>query len=542
MAPVPLRKPAERDRRRAARVKALVLALAVIGADAARAQAMEAPAAADGAEGAAQGGKGFSIQSTLSARLTYTDNARAGANNRHGRFIGELTPGLMISMPDDGGRIHGQLDVRLRNSLRASSAEGDNDRNRSFVALRGAAEVEAIRHLLFVDLDAYTNRSSVSSFSGRMPGDFLTTDATTETRMYSVGPRLQFKLGSSTDGSVRYLHRWLDSGTSRFRAQELSQLTGHLGNPNSGGLFGWALDYARNESAYGRSGYGDITETTSRATLFWNATRHFRVHGTVGHETNDYATGVSQSGTIKGGGFDWNPSPTTSLSASTEDRVFGRGYNVRLNYRRPTSTWSLAYVRDIASSLRPVSTSLWDEWYQQLFNDLAGQVPDETLRDAAVRKFLDQLGVPDDPFFTGALTNVHYLDKSLRAAVSLVGVRNLMTFAVERSDRERIGGAVTSNPLDDLARFNNVKQLSTSLFWNHELSGRTSLDTGITRLRAEGRGNNPQAEVRRWLVSVGVSSTLGARTVGSLTYRYQRATGSSDFRENVLTARVTMTF
>jgi hypothetical protein len=51
-----------------------------------------------------------------------------------------------------------------------------------------------------------------------------------------------------------------------------------------------------------------------------------------------------------------------------------------------------------------------------------------------------------------------------------------------------------------------------------------------------------EQKIRRWIAALRYSIRLGPKTVGGLSYRFQKAEGASDFRENVLSADLSMRF
>src|SRR5690606_10681883 len=99
---------------------------------------------------------------------------------------------------------------------------------------------------------------------------------------------------------------------------------------------------------------------TLRGTLFANISSQFRLRGIVGRESNDYEDGVETSSDIVGGGIDWYPTDRTAISATVEDRFFGRGYDVSFNHRMSRSVWFLSASRDTSSLARDLGTGAID--------------------------------------------------------------------------------------------------------------------------------------------------------------------------------------
>lgn len=464
------------------------------------------------------------LEPSLNVRQTYSDNARSGSSGGSD-WVTEVAPALGLSA--QGARVDGRLNARLRNIYSAN----DSSRTRNYITLDGRGEVEAVEDLFFVEADASVRRDA-SLFDAGAGDDIVGGSSREETRTYSIAPRLQFRLGSLADGVIRYRHRWLDSGRSGFSAGRLGQWDASLANPNALGRLGWGLSYVRNDTTYSDSEIEDVVRETTRATLYYNVSSQLRFRGIVGQESNDYGT-YSESGSIVGGGFDWFPSTRTSISGTTEDRIFGQGYDLSVSHRRARSSWRLSYGKDLSSSLRRSDGFLPGE---QLVIGPDGGLVDEDLD-----------GLPDTlPVFVPAqfVTNAQYVQKRLRASVGLIGVRNTLTFTVLSTDRTRLENLSISGFEGDFGDSDRVRNRSASLALRHRLSGNESLNGSLTRYTAERMGGDG-AETNRWIASVGYTTRLGPNTTGSLVYRHQRADGRSggaDFTQNLLSANLGIRF
>lgn len=471
------------------------------------------------------------IQPQVDARLIYSDNVRAGDDGR-GDWRAELSPG--ISILRESGRFSGNLNARLRSVVHAD----ETDRNDTFLALQGRGRIEAVERTLFLDMDATASRNNRSQLSGRRAGDQLDTDSSNETRSIGIGPRLEFMLGPETHGTVSYMSRWL-GGNGSIDGRREADWRALLANPVQFGRIGWGLAYTRSDTDYGDSASNAVSEETARATLFATVTPQFRLRGIVGYESNDYEVRSGEHSTIVGGGFDWNPTERTEISATTEKRIFGRGYDLRFSHRAVRSSWNLSYSRDISSSLQAQGLDVFgDPEFRALYDALANGIPDPIEREAFVRA---QLGYPAIGQRDSFLTNARFLNRSLVGSVSLIGIRNVVTIVLQQSERSRLGGAVTSDPLDDFARFDTVTTRSATAAFSHRLSQLSSLNASVLRSRAKGSGES-RADTERTVFSIGVSTQFGPDTSGGLTYTHQRSDGQSDFVENVLTANLGMRF
>lgn len=473
------------------------------------------------------------VRPYVDAAMTYSDNVGADRSGGQGDFHVEVAPGIAVNR--DSGRLKGNFNGRLRNIFYMT----ESDRNDSFLSLNGHGQFEAVERLLFIDMNASITRNNRSTLLGRLPGDRLDTESANETRMFGVGPRLEFRLGAETNGNLAYMHRWV-TGSGGLKDRQEGVLTAQLSDPTYFGRLGWGLDYYRVDSDSGRGGMtGASTRESVRGTLYAKVSSQLRLRGIVGRERNDYELGPEDRGTIVGGGFDWNPTPRTTISGTTEKRMFGRGHDFRFSHRRPRSVWSLSYVRDISSSLESLDFDVFtDPEFRLLYDALERLIPDPLLREALVRR---QLGYPEIGARGSEFTNAYYTTRNLAASVSLMGVRNVLTFMLRQSERERLGAAAISDPRDDLSRFNNVKTRSASVSLSHRLSPVSTATAVVTRTHSKGEGAE-RADTRRTSLNLGISKELGPNTRASLTFLHQRADGASSFTENALTATLSISF
>jgi len=478
------------------------------------------------------------IRPSLDTRLTYSDNINSASDNEKSDWVAEVAPAIAISREE--GPVTGRFRATLRNVVHGS----ETDRNTSFVALQGNGQIEAVKDRLFVDMDAATSRNNTSGIFGRASQDFLGTDSSNETRQFSIGPRLLFRVGDA-QGAASYRLRWFDGGGALLR-RTVGNSQIDLSDPTAFGRSGWGLSYGRTDTRYYEGVRNDLTEEIARATLFLNLSAKLRLHGNVGYESNDYSF-TEEKGTTAGAGFEWHPTPRTLVAGDAEDRFFGRSYSLKLSHRRPLSAWDFSFSRSITSSLDTNGSVFNDPAFRSLYDGLAAAIPDPLQREAFVRLLL---GYPAPSARSSLVTNSFFVSRTLRGSFSLIGARNIMTFSLQRSDNSRLGDPLVSDirddgGQDDFAEFNKIESDSATLSLNHRLSSRTSLNASLTKSRSSGarsRRDGRDAETRRTILSVGLSRQLGAYTNGALTYRHQRADGTADFTENVLTASLGMQF
>ncbi len=483
----------------------------------------------------------------LDTSLTWTDNASSsgmggfgggGTGNGGADWILEVSPGISVSR--DSGRLSGNLSASFRNLMYASNT----DNNTSYLSLNGSGQFEAVEDMLFIDADASISRNNLSAFSTRSTGDSLDVNPDNQTRIFTVSPRFQFRIGEDTEGILRYQRRWSNGANSQLSDQDKDKWSAEIANTQITGIFGLGLSYNRQTGGGGGgSGQGSQEQENARATLYAKVTPEFRLRGIFGHEKNDYGDAGTDSSAITGGGFDWNPSERTAIAATVEKRVFGNGYDVSVQHQLARTTVFGSFSRDIESSLDLIAGGGFnDPFYQSIYEAILRDNPaiSPTLASDMALQFVRQLR-------GDVLTNAYFVSRSMSAGVTHVLPRGVISLTFNRSDRSRLGSADQLAPTDDFSSFDDIATDSVTLSYSHRLTPQTSLNTSLTRSTSDGRGEE-SSDTKRNAFQVGLSSSLGPKTTGALIYRHQRSDGNgynsddSNRKENSVTATLGMSF
>ncbi|MBC9073632.1 TIGR03016 family PEP-CTERM system-associated outer membrane protein [Thauera sp. CAU 1555] len=472
------------------------------------------------------------IEPYVSGSLTWTDNLDAASSGGGSGLVADIAPGVSIAR--DGGRIQGRLDASLRNQVTLSGDKGDS----TFLSLLGRGGVEAVDDLFFIDVDASISRDNTSLFGGRIRGDTLNTDSDDEIRTFGIAPRLELRFGD-TAATLAYRARWLDSG-GELGSQRVGRWLANADNATGFGFFGWGANYGRTDTDYGSSGTTDVSQEEARGILYINVSTQLRLALVGGYESNDYAVRKGESGSITGAGFDWRPNERTIISGVSEKRIFGRGYEFQFKHRRARSSWELGWSRDISSSLQTFDSLLDLPGLRSRYEGLLSGELDPVIREQLERE-LRALGVTSADLNETVVSNSYFVDRRFRAGFSLIGVRNVLSVSLYRSDRERLGETGFVTLQDDFSIYERIREKSALMSLSHRLSGASAVTATLIRSDARGEGSSA-AEIRRTLLSLGLTTRLGPRTTAGLSYRYQKSSGSDDFTENAIIANVAMRF
>lgn len=477
----------------------------------------------------------FRVEPSLNLSETFTDNGTA-TKGGGSDWVTEISPAISLSR--SGGRVTGNLTASLRSMLHSSGESG----NSTFVTLNGRGEIEVIDDTFFIDVRSVMGRNNLSSFSGRPQWDSLSSNKQAETRYISVSPRWVSRLGNSdVQASVRYNGQALSSG-SGVSNQGNGTLNVSLSDPTAGGLFGWAVDYQRSDNSYQGNQQRDVSDTSLTGTLTYHVTRQFSLRATAGRESNTYQSSQEDSGITKSFGFNWSPTPRTTISGTRGSHTYGDTYDFRFSHSRPLSSWDLSVSRSITSAFQSATGSLSYYYYNLYSAALAPLFPDPIQLDKAVRQLMQALGIPIGPGIGGFNSNAFFLDRRVQAGFSLIGARNTLAFSVNRSDRTRTSNDLATDPNDDFAANSNIKSVGATVSLSHKVTPQSGLNGALFWTRSTGTGSGPARSSRDVGMNIGFNTQLGARTSGSVNFRREQSGGDFEFTENSLTAALSMSF
>lgn len=474
------------------------------------------------------------VEPSLYLSETFTDNGSASRDGGSD-WITEVSPAISVSRT--GGRVTGQLSASLRNVIHAS---GESDSN-SFVTLNGRGEVEVVDDSFFIDITGSVGRSNLSTFSGRSQWDSNSTGSETETRYLSVAPRWTGRLGTGdVQATVRYNSQALSSG-SGTSSQGNGTLNVSVGDPTAGELFGWSVDYLRSDTGY-QGDQRNVSDNSLTGTLTYRVTPQFSLRTTAGLESNTFQSSEEDSGSTTSYGFNWTPTPRTSISGTRGNHVYGDTYDFRLSHRRPLSSWDLSLSRSITSAFQSATSSLSSYYYNLFSSALTSQFPDPVQRDQAVRELMKALGIPVGSSLGNFNSNAFFMDRRIQAGFSLVGARNTLAFSVSRSNRTRTSDDLATDPNDDFASNSDIKSVNATVSLSHKLTPNSGLRGAFYWTRSSGSGSGSDRESRDFGMTVGYTTQLGAKTNGSVNFRHQKSAGDDEFTENALIAALSMSF
>lgn len=471
------------------------------------------------------------IEPRVSAGVTLSSNGGLDSTNPQSEQVLTVSPGVLVVM--NTPRVRGSIDYSLTALHHAQGSSSDSVRH----ALNANANVNAWDNRAFVDVSGVVADQRVSAFGAQAGGGFSDTNRS-QTSNFRFSPYLRGSLAGAAEYELRYgvqSSRTDVDSRSDVLLQDISFRLSDQGTQ----VLGWSLDASAQSSDYslGRETRSDRI----RGELSYAVTPQLMLSLQAGRESNDVITLSRESYNSTGVGLDWRPSPRTRLNLGLEDRYFGRGHNLSLEHRTGRTVWRIADTRDVANSPLSSATASLGSIYSLLDALYATEEPDPVKRAQRIQAELLLLGLPPDTeVFQNFLTSSATLNRSQMFSVALVGVRSVVTLAVNRSTVNRLDAII--NLGDDLDSNTQVRQLGWSVTLAHRLTPLTSLSAALSSRKSDGSTSTTLA-TRTTSLSLGLSTRLGLRTNGSVELRRtQQAGAASGYGETSIAGLVTHRF
>lgn len=308
------------------RRRALVIALAAGGLSAAH--------AAD-----------WTITPSISSSAELSDNSRQSSNSSSSSLAVTVSP--TVSARTSG---QGPLDVNAAYALNATKRFGgrfdDSDIRHQF---SGDARAELVREFFFIDARASIDQQLASLLDAPSSANVNRSNRR-NAATYELAPNLVHRFGNFAVGSARY-----SVGGSSFEGQQTEDASTTQADVSlsSGAAFstlGWTLSYSHREAEYDT--FADSVFERFGAAFNYRLSRQWRLLGTFGEETNDYASATTTGGGYYTVGLGWAPNTRTDIEFSAGERYFGKTFNFRALYRTRSATWTASYVEDVSDITR----------------------------------------------------------------------------------------------------------------------------------------------------------------------------------------------
>lgn len=451
------------------------------------------------------------VEPHLSAEVRFTNNGNLAAVSPQSEQIYDLRAGVLavVNRP----RMRGSLDYSLSALHFAQGTSRDELRHN----LDADATLNAWNRRAFVDLSASIEDQAISAFRSQQ-GELLRDINRAQVGSLRVSPYLTGTLGGVADYEVRYgLQRNVSDATDRANLT-LQELGFKLGRQPQGSKLGWGIDGYAQQVDY--SLRQNVRLSRISASLIYAITPELIATALVGQENNDVLSPARQSFHNTGLSLEWRPSLRTRLFAQVEDRYFGDGHSVALDYRTPRTVWRAFSTRrvssenplDAAVSSAGVLSDLIDSFY-------LSTEPDPVLRARLVQAELRRLGLPGDlEVFQNFLTSQVTLENRRELSFVLLGVRSVLNLTLGQVSTSRLGQAI--NLGDDFDDNTRIDQQGWSLNYAYRFTPLTSGSLLLSNQRTSGTAQGAHSRLKS--LTLGGTTRLAERTSASVQLRHTR--------------------
>lgn len=491
-----------------------LLTLAVLTAAAGPAGAQGAPA------------RSLSVSTALDTQLSYTVNSARGGREA-GDFVTSIRPSVLVN--SRSGRVIGRVSYAADWSEHSQPYDGPRLQNQ----LAASLSAEAVPRFAYLDVNANIAQQQASAYGTiSAPGSTTRNDNLIEVGTLSIAPYVRGVFGSAVNYELRYTGTFVNGRRSIEADSSTRTAQAALSSVTAGSLLGWGLNASSSIIDF-RAG----RETQSDrwlASVSWLPDPDWTGVLRGGQERTNVADTVQTTYSNWGAGLTWRPSPRTRLQADYDDRFFGDGYRVLLEYRLPQSSVRLSSSRDTSTG---GGASTGTATLSQLLNaQLANVEPDPVAREQLVLALLRANNQdPNTRVSSGFISSAVTLQQSHQLALAYAGRRLSLGAQLAATRSEVIDALAAAQAREP------VRQQSIDVTLGYRLTPRTSVSMGLTQQRTRAtltRGANQMDSVFGT-----ISSQLGRRVTGSLAGRYAEYDGSTDsYREASLAATLSLRF
>ncbi|MDI6745933.1 MAG: TIGR03016 family PEP-CTERM system-associated outer membrane protein [Rhodocyclaceae bacterium] len=480
----------------------------------------------------------WQITPSIGIEGTYTDNVNLTANNRKSDFVTRISPGLRIE--GQSARASGNLNYQWQQYVYAESSARNNQQK----SLAANGRLELVEQWLFLDASHNTSQQAVSAFGTQGVGNELINSNRTEVASYRLSPYIQGRLANVADYQLRYsgTHTSSDSGAlSGGNSATTQAWNGQLSGVTPLSLLSWAVNVDNMDIDHS-SGFKSQNDRVY-GTLTYLIVPQVRLSVSAGSESDNYLGGVERKKGTAGVGIEWAPTERTKVALRKDRRSFGNSYSADFTHRTALSAWKLSDSRSVrvpsADMALASRGTIYDLLNLQLESDPRFR-DNPIARAAEVERQLAAASIPGNAqVFGTTLTSQTFIERRQMASFALTGVNNTVTFALDRSNSQRIGAGL--GLVDDFTLSPEIRQTGFNTNWAYKMTPNEVLTLTALTSRSIGSGN---LETRLKSLSLRLTTKLGAKTSASVGLRQTNFdnTNGTNYDEQALTGAVLFRF
>ncbi len=380
------------------------------------------------------------IGANIMAAEEYTDRVRGGGQERQGRFVTELSPGINIRR--QGARIGMAGEYNYHHRLYS----GDRSDTGSH-SLRAAADAELLKNRLFTNAFSYYRRQITDPLAFLPISPSSSADNQNDVWTNGVSARLINRYKRFARSAIVYSYSTTEQIKSSRSSTDQHKASASLTSGSDFSRVFWGLSYDYSKSRVLTQNY--LESQAALAKLGYRFTKKLSAFLTVGYEENPTGRIYEFNrfeGIVKTLSVDWVPTRKWSFSAMYGDRSFGETYDFSFNWR-PTvrSNFRASYGRGTfgqtysAFASHRKRKSIWNLQYSESLitrANLEAQVQITSVLDDEGNIITNEAG---DSLFSFDIVNVlrddTFIGKNLSAGVTFTGRYTKITFGLKYGQR-----------------------------------------------------------------------------------------------------------
>ncbi|WP_167759813.1 TIGR03016 family PEP-CTERM system-associated outer membrane protein [Massilia horti] len=472
---------------------------------------------------------------------TWTDNVNLAEPALARReWITDLAPSFALVENNRRLQLNASYQFHVYN-YSDKTAPNIYDNNRQ---LQANLKARVVDELLFLDAAAMRGQQAISAFAPQVEGAPYSSFNRTEVSTWRVSPYLAHRLGGGTDLMLRYTRDSVQTNQQGYGNTHADSVTASASS-RPGVRLGWNLRYDRQHLVDKLA--GDSVSTNEMAGLSYRVQPSLAVRAAIGHDNYDYhALGGRSGGGNWNIGFDWTPSPRTSLSASTGHRYYGQSHALNALHRSRHTVWSFNYDEAVTTTrsqfLLPATIDTAD-LLDRLFMP---NIPDPVARRQAVEAYLRATGLPASlAENVNYLSNRYMLQKQFQASAGFNGAHSMLLLSLFDTRRTALSLQQTDSQLlgSHLSNLNDdVRMKGAAANFNYSLSSRSQASVSLTSSRSNSLSTGLKQDNRA--LRVGLSRRFQRKLYGSVEARHAKGTaigGGRTYTENAVSASLSLT-
>ena len=456
----------------------------------------------------------WSISSHAQTNVVATTNSTdATSGSKRSDIITSFQPEIDITNGDSAS-----LRVRMRLGADLVGYAHGSQPNRIYPLLIADERAALIEHLLFfdsgvsvrgVERDPYAAREQAGTSQNRQTSS-----------VYRVSPYVQYALSKTDNFLAQYEEIYTHGGTTTDTDQRFSKV--HLRLARLPVPLGGFVDFESRTTRFPGVAASQWRVDSLKAGIDFGVSKELILGPVVGKERTSLFL-QDHSDSLYGAHLKWTPSERTRVAAEAERRFFGSAWTIDAQHRSPYFLLAFHWGRTPVTSVAIAGSGLVGSDLGSVLNAiLTTRIPDVTAREVAVNGLIASRGLATD--VQGPIEiRVDYaqLQDNLRAAVTLLGSRNIVTLSVyARSVRQlqRIGG-VTADLVTPNA---DNRQFGGNLNFNRKLTPELTFDLTTSWSQITGIAARLGDQSTDRLVRISLAQQLAPRTALVLGLQHER--------------------